>query len=137
MPVIELDMLIAYTNKKDRLHRIASRIFASISEGKLEGVYAASSAYIEYELVSRSMGVPAIQIARELQSFQFFPTLKEHTLSLSIILNASIVRDQYGLTFFDSLHAATALANDSSIISVDKAYDNVEGLTRIEPSSLT
>jgi len=136
MPVIELDMLVAYTNKKDRLHRVASRIFASISAGKLEGVYVASSAYIEYELFSKSMGVPAIQIVRELQSFQFFPNLKEHALSLSIILNASILRGRYGLTFFDSLHAATALANDGGIISVDKAYDNVEGLTRIEPSSL-
>jgi len=136
MSVIELDMLVAYTNKKDRLHRVASRIFASISEGKLEGVYAASSAYMEYELVSRSMGVPAMQIARELQSFQFFPNLQEHALSLSIILNGSILRAHYGLTFFDSLHAATALANDGDIISVDKAYDNVEGLTRIDPSSL-
>lgn len=121
MPVIELDMLFGYTNKKDRLHRVASRIFASISEGKLEDAYVASSAYIEYELFSKSMGVPAIQIARELQSFQFFPNLQEHTLSLSIILNGSILRAHYGLTFFDSLHAATALANDGDIISVDKA----------------
>ena len=136
MPVIELDMLVGYTNKKDRLHRVASQIFASISEGKLEGVYAASSAYIEYELFSKAMGVPTIQIARELQSFQFFPNLQEHALSLSIILNGSILRDHYGLTFFDSLHASTALANDGDIISVDKAYDNVQGLTRIEPSSL-
>lgn len=136
MPVIELDMLFGYTNKKDRLHRVASRIFASISEGKLEDAYVASSAYIEYELFSKSMGVPAIQIVRELQSFQFFPNLQEHALSLSIILSASILRNRYGLTFFDSLHASTALVNDGHIISVDKAYDDVQGLTRIEPSSL-
>jgi len=134
MPVIELDMLFGYTNKKDRLHRVASRIFASISEGKLEDAYVASSAYIEYELFSKSMGVPAIQIVRELQSFQFFPNLQEHALSLSIILNASILRNRYGLSYFDSLHASTALVNDGNIISVDKAYDDVQGLTRIEPS---
>jgi len=136
MPIIELDMLLAYTNKKDRLHRIASRIFASISEGTFEGAYVASSAYIEYELVSKSMGVPAIQIARELKTFQFFPNLHEHVLSLSIILKASSLRDLYSMTFFDSLHAATALEYEGSIISVDRAYDNVEGLTRIEPSSV-
>lgn len=136
MPAIELDMLLAYINKEDRLHRVASRIFASIYEGKLEHAYVASSAYMEFELVSKSMRVPTVQVARELHAFQFFPNLQEHVLSLSIILKASSLRGVYDMTFFDSLHAATALANDASIISVDKAYDDVGGLTRIEPSSL-
>lgn len=46
------------------------------------------------------------------------------------------LRQTLGLSFFDSHYAATALNLDGKIISFDRAYDRVPGLTRIEPGSV-
>ncbi len=47
-------------------------------------------------------------------------------------MRAARIRREYRLSFFDSLHAALALSLDSTIISLDEAYDGVEGLRRVD-----
>ena len=54
MPAIELDMLIAFVNKADRLHNIAVKFFEKIVGGELDNIVVPASAYIEYELMLRS-----------------------------------------------------------------------------------
>ena len=46
------------------------------------------------------------------------------------------LRRTFDLTFFDSHYAATALSLDRKIISFDRSYDKVHGLTRIEPATI-
>ena len=56
MPAIELDLIIAFLNRADRLHSIAARVFEDIAGGRLVGVAIPSSALLELELVLRSRG---------------------------------------------------------------------------------
>lgn len=128
MPIIELDALIAFVNASDKLHRAAARLFDKICAGKIKGAKAAASAYLEYELVLRSRGYPTPEIREHLAAFKNLPNLGEAPLNLNAVLKAFELREEHGLSYFDSLHAATALLADGEIISSDEAYRKVEGL---------
>ena len=132
MPVIELDMLIAFVNSSDRHHAAADNLFLKIKEGKIKDVSVASSAYLEYELVHKSTGQSERETREELRMFGIYPNLGEEEMNLEVLVEASRLREVYGLTFFDSLHAASALMKDGKIISRDECYDRVKGLERVE-----
>lgn len=137
MPVIELDLLIAFVNASDRHHQVANRIFQKIMTGEIKEVKTASSAYLEYELIDRSRGYLVGDTRREISSFKNFPNLGEKPLTAKIIIEAMRLRETINaMTYFDSLHASTAMHSDGEIISLDDIYDKVEGLTRIEPSKI-
>ncbi len=130
MPVIELDMLIAFVNPLDRLHSLADELFKRVSSGKVK-VAVATSALLEYELLLRSRSYSQEDIRADIEAFRNL--LVEVPLDAGIIIRASELRDEYGLTYFDSLHAASAIAKDGVIISSDRAYEKVDGLKAIKP----
>ena len=134
MPVIELDMLIAFVNRLDKLHKIADNLFKRIVSGEIRDIKVATSAYLEYEIILRSKGYKEIEIRKDLNAFRGIPNLGESPLTLNVILKASEIREKYGLTYFDSLHGATAMLYDGKIISSDKAYEGVNGLKAINPA---
>lgn len=136
MPVIELDMLLGLVNRRDRLHKIASNLFDKIISGELKGVKIASSALLEYELVLRSRGVAPEDIYNDILAFVRIRNLGEVPLSARVIINALDLRDRYGLTYSDSLHAASALEYDGAIISTDQIYGSVKELTHLDPRKI-
>lgn len=135
MPILELDMLIAFTNASDKHHKLADELFLKIREKKLD-TKVASSAYLEYELVHKSKEYSEEEIRTDIEMFKNFPNLKEEFLNSQIIVKASELRENSGLTYFDSLHAATALLDDKKIISLDLAYDSIDELIRIDPRKI-
>jgi len=136
MPVIELDMLIALLNASDKLHQTASSLFEKIVSGEIRGVKVASSAYLEYELILRSGSYPGSEIRKDLTAFKNLPNLGEAPLTVNVILKASQLREEYGLSYFDSLHAATAILTDKEMISQDRAYGKIKGIRAITPQDL-
>ncbi len=56
MPVIELGMLIALVNRRDKLHEISRKLFKKIIGGELKNVVIPTSALLEYELILKSRG---------------------------------------------------------------------------------
>jgi len=136
MPVIELDMLIALVNREDDHHKIASKIFNAVSQGEIKNVAVAASALIEYELILRSRGYRDEEIAADIRAFTSIEGMKEAPLTSEIILRALDLRVKYQLTYFDSLHAATATLWDGVIISVDKAYLRVRELKAVAPEEI-
>ena len=136
MPVIELDMLIALVNRSDRLHGVATRLFQSIASGGLKEVRLASSALLEYELVLRSRGYDEGEIGKDIEAFRLIPNLGEVPLTSEVLVKASELRETYSLTYFDSLHCATAILSDGQIISSDNAYEAVPEVRRVDPLSL-
>ncbi len=136
MPVIELDMLIALVNKSDKLHKVASGLFQAITSGRLKEMKLASSALLEYELVLRSRGYSEKDIRGDIEAFKLIPNLKEAFLTSEVIVKASSLREKYSLTYFDSLHCATAMLYDGKIVASDNAYDNVPEVRRLDPSYL-
>jgi len=136
MPVIELDMLLAFVNRADSLHEKASKLFTKIVKGEMLNVKVAASAYLEYNLILRSKGYADEDVYQDVMMFKTIPNLGEIPLTSNIILEASNLRRKYGLTFFDSLHAASATIHDKEIISLDTAYANIKELKLTDPRLL-
>ncbi|MFQ5711408.1 MAG: type II toxin-antitoxin system VapC family toxin [Candidatus Geothermarchaeales archaeon] len=136
MPVVELDMIMGFVNTLDALHEVAGQLFRRIKGGDLKDVYVASSAYLEYELLLRSRGYGEAEIREDLRAFREYPNLREAPLIIDVMILASDLRERYDLTYFDSLHAASALTLNEKIVSVDEAYDGVDELERVDPADL-
>ncbi len=137
MPVIELDLLIGFLSDKDNLHEIALEIFQEIQLNNLKDIKIPTSALLELELLLRSKKVVDMEIAKDMTHIVEFPNLTELPLTSSTLILAQKLRTDYqGLTFFDSLHCASALLFDSKIISSDSFFNKIQELTRILPESL-
>ncbi len=136
MPIIELDMLIAFVNKADKLHSIAVRIFEAIISGRLGNVAVPTSAYMEYELVLKSRGYSEDTILSDIDAFRKIRNLGEVPLTSEVLIKASELRKKYGITYFDSLHAASALLHDKKIISKDRAYREIRELKTLDPEEV-
>ncbi len=65
--------------------------------------------------------------------FRRIPNIDEIPLTSTVLIEASRIRERYGLTYFDPLHAASALIYDKKVISVDTAYQRVEDLELVDP----
>jgi predicted nucleic acid-binding protein len=102
----------------------------------LKRVAVAVSAYLELELIMRSKVFDHNEIIKNILMFKSIPKLEEAPLTSDTILNAVRIRANYGLTYFDSLHASTALLYDGVIISVDEDYKRVRGLKVVDPRRL-
>ena len=136
MPVIELDMLIAFVNRADKLHGVAVRIFNEIVNGRLGNVVVPTSAYMEYELVLKSKGYSEDTVSSDIEAFRRIRNLGEIPLTSEIIVKASELRRKYYITYFDSLHAASALSHDKTIISTDRVYREISELKAIDPREI-
>ncbi|RLF18638.1 MAG: hypothetical protein DRZ82_07915 [Thermoprotei archaeon] len=136
MPVIEPDMPIALVNRSDKLHPIAKRLFKKISSVSLKNIVIPTSALIEYELILRSRGYSEDAIRKDIQAFMMISNIHEIPLTSKVIITASLLREKYHLSYFDSLHAASALAHDRIVISVDKCYRRIPDIKLIDPGSV-
>lgn len=129
MPLVENDVLFALLNSGDRNHEVARRLFGRIRDGELSAELS-SVALVEMELVYMSEGLGG-RLVGDLAAVADLPNVEVVPLTPDVA--AAYLREAHGLTFFDSHYAATALAGDGVIVSFDKAYDDVPGLTRVEP----
>ncbi len=132
MPLIENDVLFAFMNAEDGHHEPATALMRRLDDGELRAEIS-SVALVEMELIYMSEGLEG-RLVGDLAAISALKGLRVLPFTPDIAVAAAYVRGAHGLSFFDSHYAATALAGDGEIISFDKAYDRVPGLTRIDPS---
>ena len=136
MPVIELDLLIGLVNREDHLHSVATKFFEMVRDRMISGVSIATSALMEYGLILRSKGFSETEIQSDITLIRSINNLGEAYLTSEVLVKAIDLRTTYGLTYFDSLHAATAILKDGVIISTDKAYSKIDKIKHIDPRDL-
>jgi len=133
MPLIELDVLWAFINRSDRHHEIASGVIElAVTD---ESYYLSSVALIEMSLIYRSRSLES-ELEEDLRLLLSIFNGRTTRLTPLEAMRSVWIRREYGLSFFDSLHAALAMSFDSTIVSFDEAYDEVEGLRRVDPEDL-
>ena len=132
MALLENDTLFAYLNRADSNHGVARRVFAKLERGDLS-VDASSVSLVEMELVYRSEQIED-RLLRDLSAVAALPNVRYAALTPDVAVASAYLRSSLGLSFFDSHYAAAALGLDGKIISFDRAYDKVPGLTRIDPA---
>ena len=134
MPLIENDVIFAYLNEYDPNHVIAERIFQKLQNGEVN-VEISSVSLIEMELVYRSEKMED-KLLKDLAAMAALPNVKYVVLTPDIAVASVYLRQTLNLTFFDSHCAATAVNLDRKVISFDKAYDRIPGLTRVKPGTV-
>lgn len=129
MPVVDTEVLFAF-NPGDPKH---SRVLKLLS-GRAD-VVAPDVAMLEFQIVLRTRGRGVAQVKAAMLALH--EALARHnvkevkTLDSGLLALQCELEERHGLSYFDSLVAAAALALDQRVISSDKAFDNVPGLERI------
>jgi len=134
MPLLGNDVVFAFLNELDANHRIAEKIFLKIQKGEAS-VEISSVSLLEMELIYRSEGMEA-RLLGDLAAMAALPNVKYVALTPDVAVASVYLRQTLNLTFFDSHYAATALDLDRKIISFDRSYEKVRGLTRIDPAAI-
>jgi len=132
MPLLENDVIFAYLNIRDKHHETSEKIFDALKKGDLT-VDVSSVSMLELELVYRSQGIED-KLLGHLAALTALSNVRYVPLTPDLVLTSVYLRQTLGLIFFDSHYAATALNLDRHIISTDKSYDTVPGLTRTHPN---
>ena len=132
--ILENDVLFALLNKRDPNHAVARAIFEKLMRKELE-VEVSSAALLEMELIYKSRGREE-QLEKDISAIAAIPGLRFLPLKPETVLTAIRLRNRYGLGFFDSHYAASALLTDGRILSFDEAYEEVEGIKRVDPRNL-
>jgi predicted nucleic acid-binding protein len=128
VPVADTEVLFSL-NPKDPKHARVMRLLCGPS------VVVPDVVLFEFQLVLRAKGLRpgevrtamlAVREALKRCRVKEVKTLDTKTLALQCELE-----EKYGLSYFDSLIAASALVLDRKVISSDKAFDRVPELVRI------
>lgn len=141
-------MLFAYLVTEDRHHQIASNYFLKVITGELT-----KPSLTPFALQELDLGIRAGKILphgrqsksesdvgsfmREICEALNLYGIQIEYVECSSLVKAADIREENGLTYYDSLHAAAALnSKDRTIVSTDSRYDEVKGLKRIDPYKL-
>jgi predicted nucleic acid-binding protein len=133
MPVADTEFLFAL-NPKDHKHQHAMRLIKEIT-----GIMVPDTAALEFQVVLRARGRNLSQVKMALLALHEALTRSNveeaKTVSASLLAFQSELEERYGLSYFDSLIAASALTLDRQVISDDDAFERVPNLKRIPLSS--
>jgi predicted nucleic acid-binding protein len=133
VPVADTELIFALS-PKDPKHRDALRALREVP-----GLVVPDVAVLEFQAVLRSRGRAPSEVRKALLALR--EALARHgveeacTLSAALLARQCELEERYGLSYFDSLVAASALALDGQVVSDDRAFDRVLGLKRLPLSS--
>ena len=131
MPILDTVVLFGTADSKDEHHERAKRHLQRVSEA---GTYLGTFALMEFDIVMKSRGLTLDdRMAKHAALLQDYPELERKIAGITpaTMYLASRLEGEAKLEYFDSAMAAEALQLDGSIISTDKAFDQVEGLKRV------
>lgn len=129
MPVIDTEVLFAM-NPKDPKHNAARSLFK-----QNEGLKAPDTALLEFQLVLRARGrttrdtAHAMLALRKLLSSNRVVEVK--TIDTNLLALQGQIETSQGLSYFDSLIAASTVLLGEKVVTDDKAFDTVPNLARI------
>jgi len=148
LPVIEVDLLLAYLVAEERKHAVASNYFSKVISGELTKPILTPFALQELELGVRAQKIlphgNVLKNEAEIATFmnQICEALELYEITIQpiqcgIFARAAEIRENHDLSYYDSHHASAALYHDKTIVSTDRQYDRVKDLKRFDPSRLT
>jgi len=129
MPIADTEVLFAI-NPKDSRHQHAMRIFKEISS-----LTAPDTALLEFQTVLRAHNIAPSEVKIALlalhEALRRNHVEEVKTMNTSLLALQCELEEQYGLSYFDSLIAASALITDRKVVSDDNAFNRVPELKRI------
>jgi predicted nucleic acid-binding protein len=133
VPVADTEFLFAM-NPRDHKHQDAMLLLKGLS-----GLVVPDTAALEFQAVLRARGRTPSQAKIALlalhEALERSNVGEGKTVSMSLLALQSELEERYGLSYFDSLIAASALTLDRHILSDDSSFDRIPGLRRTPVSS--
>lgn len=123
-------VLFGTADSKDKHHEQARKYLRRISEPEM---YLGAFTLFEFDVTLKSRGFSFEQrMETHALLLRDYPDLdrKVTTLTPSVLYFTSRLEEELQLEYFDAGIAAEALQLDGSVVSTDRAFDRVEGLTR-------
>ncbi len=128
MPVIDTEFLFAL-NPNDRRHEKALKTLS------VKGLKVPDTALFEFQVVLRARDRKPDEVASAMKALKYVfesNRIKEvSTINADLFVKQAEIEEKYGLSYFDSLIAASALAVDGVVVSDDAAFDKVPELKRV------
>ncbi len=116
MPVLDTEVLLAL-NPTDRHHKSALKLLGELRKSSLL-LYAPDTAILEFQAVLRSLDKKPHLIRRTmlglLKALQINGVTEASTTDSELVVQQCEIEAKHGLTFFDSLIAASTLRPDST-----------------------
>ena len=133
MVMIETDFLVALASRTDRHHGEARRLLERLTAVKLSPY-----SLVELDLLIASqclrVRLPNFYSAlEEVLAYYGVEVLRPRPTHFEVAWG---FRRRYGLTFFDSLHAAAAVKEGEVLVSYDERYRAVRELKYRHPTSM-
>jgi predicted nucleic acid-binding protein len=117
MAIIETDVILALVSRSDKHHREAIEIIKSVKPLKVS----------PYALTELDLLIMSGRLEVKIPSFYeaFGKTLSYYDIEVvkqdpKHLAKGWELREKYSLTYFDSLHASTAVIENETLISYDK-----------------
>lgn len=129
MPLADTELLFAF-NPKDPKHQYIAELLRKVGE-----ILVPDTAILEFQLTLRARGRSSLEVREALLAL--YEILREKglkdvkTMGLNLLILQCELETKYGLSYFDSLIAASALMVDKQIVSDDKDFDKIPELKRI------
>ncbi len=137
MPLVETDLLKAYLDPADDLHKASLKAFELLAKGG--GMALSSASLLELDLVLKSSGFSVSEREEVFRTLQMrLVKARIAPLTPEALRNAIAIQRSYEMAdfYFDSLHIGMAMCGDCTIISSDDAFDKIKQVTRIDPRGL-
>ena len=128
--IIETDLILAVASRTDRHHEEAAAVIRNVRPLRLSPY-----AIIELDLLMLSgrFRADAIGFHAALERMLSYYNIDVVRPSPRHAALGWELRSKYGLTYFDSLHAAVALTKGEPIVSYDAIYSKVRSLSYLRP----
>ena len=130
MPILDTVVLFATGDSHDKHHDRAKTHLGRISEAN---VYLGAFALFEFDVVLKGRGFSFDErMERHALLLLHYPELERKIAKISpaTLYLTSKLEAEVGLEYFDAAIAAEALQFDGEVVSTDKVFDRVEGLTK-------
>ena len=131
MPVLDTVVLFGAADPKDPLHEKAGSYLARLNE---TSYYLASFALIEFDIVMKSRGLtPRERMVLHALLARDYPasTSKVSPLAPTTLYLAARIEGEERIDYFDAGVGAEALALDGKVVSTDRVFDKLEGISRL------
>ena len=133
MAIIETDFILALASKTDKHHNTVRNLVKKIKHLKLSPY---SMLELDLIIASKSIIVKLPDFYDVLDKVIAFYNISILPQKVKHLSKAYILRRKYNLSYFDSLHAATAIEENDVLISFDKNYANIKELKYMNPRKL-
>ena len=130
MVLIETDIILALASSSDKHHGEAVKIIKNVKPLKLSPY-----ALVELDLLIHSgrleVRIPAFYDGLvKVLSYYGVEVIRPSPRHLE---KGWELRERYSLTYFDSLHASTAIVEGEALVSYDRTYSSIGGLRYLTP----